>query len=203
MIVLLKMLVKSLPENGTFLWTALVLVLSPHGQRARPARLRSPSLRGGDSPFPPHRAAKLPTQELTKLWLPKNEYRFDFITLASVTANDATFNGKLHCQFVDGLWFPSKHQPELARPCHLLPLNSLPLSRSAPLYFCPSHCRAGPVRLSQYSDSVGSNLMYTHLVTTVFVAKMVLESCHIQYTLRKLNYMAWKINGWWQRVERK
>lgn len=71
MTLFLKMFVKSLPENETFLSATLILALGSHRQWIVPVSLQAPLLRRRDILFPSLGAAKLPTKELRKLLLPK------------------------------------------------------------------------------------------------------------------------------------
>lgn len=95
-----------------------------------PGSLQGPSLRGRDILFPSLGAAKLPTQELTKLFLPKvlslgshysNEHHCN-LEMASYTANLEMLNDST--QNIGGCW-PARL---------LLPLNSLPRSRTASVF---------------------------------------------------------------------
>ena len=146
-----------------------------------PESLQGPTLRARDTLLPSCRAAKLPTQEFTKLLLLK------VLSLWSHYSNEH------HCKQCHFRWrvtlpihrcsmIPLRTSAEAGQP------RSIFLFPDLPLYISAHHiAEYGLGQLSQVLILYGSNLIHIHLVTAIFVVKMVLECCHIQYTLRKLN----------------
>lgn len=175
------MFVKSSPENETFLWATLVFALSSYRQWAVPASLQGPTLRARDALLPSCRAAKLPTQEFTKLLL------LMVLPLWSHYSNEhhckqRHFRWQVTLPIHRWLMIPLRTPAEAGQPCSISLFPDLPLYISAhPI------AEYGLVQLSQVLILYSINLIHIHLVTAISVVKMVLECCRTQYTLRKLN----------------